>query len=124
MCCVANFISRNLEQSSPVQDPRASVCLEKHNIWGSNNQLRSDVVRGREIYSRLVGAIKNRKDDWDSLWLWQCWQARVTSHLEAPDRKSFGNLTSALAGQIGQFAYLAACLAQELEYLENLLNRS
>ena len=92
---------------------------------GSNNQLRSDVVRGREIYSRLVGAIKNRKDDWDSLWLWQCWQARVTSHLEAPDNKSFGNLTSALAGQVGQFAYLAACLAQELEYrkpLESFLN--
>jgi hypothetical protein len=37
---------------------------------------------------------------------------------------SFGKLTSSLAGQIGQFAYLAACLAQKLKFLEELLNRS
>ena len=90
----------------------------------SIKQLRNDVADGREIYSRLIAAIKDRKDDWDSLWLWHCWQARVISHLKARDGKSFGKLTSTLAGQIGQFAYLAACLAQQLEYLETLLNRS
>ena len=90
----------------------------------SIKQLRNDVADGREIYSRLIAAMKDRKDDWDSLWLWHCWQARVISHLKARDGTSFGKLTSTLAGQIGQFAYLAACLAQQLEYLETLVNRS
>jgi len=87
-----------------------------------NTQLKSDVARGREIHSRLIAAIKKRNDEWDDLWLWQCWEDRVISHLKVQDRQAFLSLKSTLGGQIGSLAYLAACFAQELEYLETLLN--
>src|SRR5437762_2554161 len=80
--------------------------------YSSSKPLKSDVVRGREIHSHLI-AIKNLKVEWDSLWVWQCWQKRVISHLKREDRKTFLSLKS--TGQIGSLACLAACLASELE---------
>jgi len=86
-----------------------------------NTQLKSDVARGREIHSRLIAAMKERNDESAGL-LWQCWQERVISHLRSQDRKAFLSLKSTPVGEIGSSAYLAACFAQELQYLETLLN--
>jgi hypothetical protein len=89
--------------------------------YASNKELKSDVVRGREIHSRLVGSIRDSKDEWDLLWLWQCWQEEVIDHLKIEERKTFVSLKFTLAGKIGSLAYLADCFARELEFLENLL---
>ena len=87
----------------------------------SNKELKSEVVLGREIHSQLIASIRDREDQWDLLWLWQCWQERVISHLKPEDRKTFVNLKFTLAGQIGSLGYLADSFARELEYLEELL---
>ena len=92
--------------------------------YASNKELESHVVRGREIHSRLVGSIRDRKDEWDLLWLWQCWQEEVLIHLKTEERKIFVSLKFTLAGQIGSLAYLVGCFARELEFLENLLKSS
>jgi hypothetical protein len=91
----------------------------------SNIQLKDDVVCGRHLHSRLIKFAKDHPElggsgAWDLLWLWQCWQERVLAHLDPEDRQTFMSLKSSLARRVESLAYLAGCLASELEYLENL----
>jgi hypothetical protein len=100
------------------------IVVSRNAGYASNKELKSHVVHGREIHSRLAGSIRERKDEWDLLWLWQCWQEEVIVHLKTEDRKTFVSRKFTLAGQIGSLAYLAGCFARELEFLENLLKSS
>jgi hypothetical protein len=91
----------------------------------SKTPLKDEVVWGRDLQSRLIKLADHAEIQgsgaWDLLWLWQCWQERVVTHLNPEDRQTFLNLKYKLTGPGGSLTYLAGCFARELDYLENLL---
>ena len=91
-----------------------------------NEQLRADIVGGKELHSRLVTFAKyHAEPEWDILWLWQLWQESVTAHLKCDeDHQTFVRLKCRLSGRGGSLAYLGGCFGHQLEYLENLLKSS
>jgi hypothetical protein len=91
-----------------------------------NIPLKDDVVRGRDLHSRLTNFVEDDaapggSTAWHLVWLWQCWQQRVMIHLQPEDRQVFANLKFRVAGRVGSLTHLAGCFARELAYLETLL---
>jgi hypothetical protein len=88
-----------------------------------NKQIKFDIVAGKKLHSRLATfAQYHAKPEWDVIWLWQCWQERVTAHLKGDeDRQGFVRLKCTLSDRVGSSAYLADRFARELQSLENLL---
>jgi hypothetical protein len=95
--------------------------------YTSNIPLRDDVVRGRDLHSRLNNFLEDDTAPrvsvaWDLVWLWQCWQEGVMAHLNPEDRQGFAGLKFRVTGRVGSLKHLAGCFARELTYLEAVLN--